>query len=214
MTVERRFSSKVAAPIGIETRDDGTRVITGYAAVFYRENDPGTEYQLFRDVVERISPEAFDRALDESDDARALFNHDMNNLLGRVSSDTLTLSADDTGLRYEIPVDEDDPDHIRVVRKIERGDLTGSSFSFIAEKATWIEEEERDIRQIDSVKLYDVGPVTFPAYESTTTALRAEGDAESAKAEYETLTRERELQRNRIGVVKQMRMIELQQAQS
>lgn len=183
MSIERRNIPTERARVHVEKREDGKRFITGYAAVYYRDGDAGTEFQLSTDLIERIMPGAFDRALSESDDARGLFNHDSNNLLGRVSAGTLTLSVDDIGLRYEIPVDENDPDHLRVVAKIERGDLNGSSFSFIAEKVTWIEEGDRDIREINSVKLYDVGPVTFPAYESTTAGMRAVGDMDEVTTE-------------------------------
>ncbi len=37
------------------------------------------------------------------------------------------------------------------------------------------------LREILSVTLYDCGPVTFPAYESTTAGIRADGDVDEAK---------------------------------
>lgn len=177
---ERRFTSREAAPVELEKRDDGSRAIVGYGAVYYRDGDDGTEYWLWDDMVERIMPGAFDRALDDGDDARGLFNHDPSNLLGRVSSGTMQLSVDDTGLRYEIPVDENDSDHMRVVAKIERGDLTGSSFAFMVDEMIWEENNDTLIRWIKSVTLRDTGPVTYPAYEGTTSGLRAE----ELRAEY------------------------------
>ena len=156
--------------------DDGPEFITGYAAVFYRKDDPGSEYWLWDDYVERIMPGAFDRALDEDHDARGLFDHDSQSLLGRVSSGTCMLSVDDVGLRFEIPVDKDDPDHSRVVPKIRRGDLSGCSFAFSNASATWEEiATDKDpifVRNITDLDLWDVGPVTWPAYSSTETGLR------------------------------------------
>ena len=164
-------------PIKIETRADKGKMITGYAAVFYRAANPGTQYELMSDMYERIDRSAFNRALSEKDDARALFNHDPNFLLGRASAGTLRLSVDDIGLRYE----NDLPD-TQVGRdlatSIERGDLTGSSFGFRVKSQTWTEEEGRDIRTINEVELFDVGPVTYPAYDATTTGLRSEELAE------------------------------------
>ena len=67
------------------------------------------------------SPNAFDRALAESDDVRGLFNHDPDNLLGRTSSGTMRLSVDKKGLLYE--TDPGDTNVGRdVVQHIKRGD--------------------------------------------------------------------------------------------
>lgn len=178
--IERRFTKAGCAKV--ETREDGKRVIVGYGAVFYREGEPGTEYQLWTDLVERIAPTAFDRAIREAHDARGLFNHDPAWLLGRTTAGTMRLSVDGTGLRYEI----DAPDTTMgrdVVTMIERGDLTGSSFAFVPTRRVWIEEAERTVSVIEDVDLYDTGPVTYPAYEATTTGLRAAGDVAEVLAE-------------------------------
>lgn len=178
--MERRFSS-YGGPATVETREDGTRTISGVGAVFYRDGDTATEYRLARNIVERVAPDAFDRALADGDDARGLFNHDSNHLLGRVSSGTMRLSKGDDGLRYEIDL-PDTQSGRDVAASIERGDLTGSSFAFVVDAVEWSEDGEDDVRTIKSVRLFDVGPVTFPAYEGTTTGVRSEGDADEAIA--------------------------------
>lgn len=155
----------------IRKREDGSHVLEGYAAVFYNSNDPGTEFQLWSDLKERIRPSAFDRALREKQDVRGLFNHDRNNLLSRTTSGTLRLSVDSVGLRYEMDLADDELGR-RVAGMVERGDLSGSSFSFLPNKVTYVRGEAFDIREVDDVDLFDVGPVTYPAYESTTTGLR------------------------------------------
>lgn len=161
----------------VETRgDDEQAVIVGYGAVFHRADDAGTEYRLWEDVFERIMPGAFD----EIGDVRSFFNHNPDTVLGRTTSGTLALSVDDDGLRYEVTP----PQTARhVVESVERGDVTGSSFMFVPTSTTW-REEERDgrtvsIREINSVELFEVGPVTFPAYEATSAGTRcAEGTPE------------------------------------
>ncbi|MCC6493229.1 MAG: HK97 family phage prohead protease [Pirellulales bacterium] len=169
MEIERRFS-----PARITTRANGRQTIAGYAAVFYRPGDAATQCRLMDDAVERIRPGAFNRAPTERHDVRGLFNHDPDNLLGRTAAATLRLSVDSTGLRYEIDVDPADPDHSRVLAKIDRGDLTGSSFAFRPLKITWEENDGGDsIRWIEDLQLFDVGPVTFPAYEASSTGLRS-----------------------------------------
>lgn len=166
----------------IESREDGSRMAVGYGAVFYRAGDSGTEYELWKGAVERIARGAFSEALNRPDDVRGLFNHDSDHLLGRLSAETLRLRADDRGLLYEIDLPDTQAGR-DVATSIERGDLTGSSFAFVPEVVEWSEEEDREIRTIKSVRLYDVGPVTFPAYESSTTALRTDGQDELAKSE-------------------------------
>lgn len=181
--VERRFVSSRQFPIRIEQRGEGEAakpVIVGYAAVFYDPADAGTEYKFsgwWDEFVERIMPGAFDRAIRE-DDVRALFNHNPDHLLGRSTAATLRLSVDKKGLRYEI----DPPDTGvggQVLVNIGRSELTGSSFAFGIGEQVWREVKQEDdsvlvIREIHQVEpLYDVGPVTYPAYESTTAGVRA-----------------------------------------
>lgn len=187
------------ASVRREKRGESGGVIRGISAVFYREGDAGTEYWLWNDMVERIHAGAFDRAIKEAHDARGLFNHDSSQLLGRVSSGTCRLSVTDAGLAYEIDEDKSDPDHQRVAAKIDRGDVTGSSFAFIAREVGWTEiKDDNDnwiyIRNIYDVDLFDVGPVAWPAYEATT-AGRSQDKRDSAadnSAERRELIAERE----------------------
>lgn len=169
--MERRSTTSPAG-ITVETRTNGRRVIVGYAAVFFRGRDPGTEYALGPGIVERIAPVAFDKALSRPDDVRALFNHDADHLLGRTKAGTVRLRTDATGLRYEIDIPDTQLGR-DVAQSIRRGDLTGSSFAFKMDASVWSRDAGRgvDIRTVMAVTLYDVGPVTYPAYDGTTTGL-------------------------------------------
>jgi HK97 family phage prohead protease len=159
----------------IETRLEGDNdkpKIVGYAARFYDAADPGTEYELWPGLVERIMPGAFDEAAKE-DDVRCLFNHDPNQVLGRTKSGTCRLSIDAVGLRYE-----DDPPDTEcgrtVVANLKRRDVTGSSFAFSVVEERWIRREDGpDVRELVKLRLWDVSPVTYPAYEGTTAGVRA-----------------------------------------
>ena len=169
--IEKRYTPH---KVTLRKSDGGGIKIIGYGAVYYRDNDPATEYRLFEDIVER--------ATTEGDDVRGLFNHDPNILLGRVGAGTMELVADDVGLRYEIS--PPDTQAARdVVAMIERGDLDGSSFSFVPGRVTWAEAGSQVVRQIEDFKIvHDTGPVTFPAYEGTTAAVRS---LDGVRAEYE-----------------------------
>ena len=167
---ELRFTHAQKAAVA---RSAGGRRIVGYASVFY-DGTPETEYQLWSDTVERIMPGAFDTAIKE-DDVRALFNHEPANVLGRTAAGTLALAQDATGLHYEIELpDTHLANDLSVL--VGRGDITGSSFAFQVRKQTIIEPKEANeptVRQIEDVALFDVGPVTYPAYEQTTAMMRA-----------------------------------------
>jgi HK97 family phage prohead protease len=145
--------------------------ITGYASVFYREGDTSTEFKLWEGAVERIDRNAFDNALSRKDDAAGLYNHNPDHLLGRVSNGTVRLKTDDRGLHYEI----DAPDTTLgkdVATLLERGDLKGSSFAFVIDGERWERDGDNEIRTITDLTLYDVGPVTNPAYAGSTSGVR------------------------------------------
>jgi len=134
----------------------------GYAAVF-DEMSPFTPFG-----PEELAPGSFTRALGNSD-PRALFNHDPNFVLGRLSTGTLRLAQDSTGLEYEI--DMPDTQLARDVRElVSRGDIDGASFQFVPGK-----HEMRDgvLRHTDIAELIDVSPVTFPAYAGATSEARS-----------------------------------------
>jgi HK97 family phage prohead protease len=189
---ERRDRS---SPVTLARRDDtatGPGTLEGLGAVYYDPADAGTEYCLWEypgeRCVERLMPGCFDRACRE-DDVRALYNHEPASLLGRSASGTCRLTLDAKGLRYSIDL----PDtHLgrEVAELVRRGDLSGSSFAFTSDDSSYrVIRTEADnsliiIREVRSVRLYDVGPVTYPAYAATTTGLRSEHVANLRK-EYE-----------------------------
>jgi HK97 family phage prohead protease len=129
--------------------------------------------------VEIIDPKALDGA--DMSDVKGLFNHNPDFLLGTTRAGTLTLTRSaDGGLNYEIAYDDTDPDHQRVMAKIRRGDIVGSSFAFrVAPNGdNWVHESTDDsdiyVRTVTAFsKVADVSPVTNPAYADTSTAHRS-----------------------------------------
>lgn len=162
--LERRFFPLELRAVDGE-EEDGTPKIEGYAAVF---NSLSVEMWGFR---ERIAPGAFTETL-ENDDIRSLWNHNSDFVLGRVKSGTLALEEDDEGLRFEVqpPDTQWGRDALTSVR---RGDVDQASFMFRTLKHDWsIDENEQLIRTLLKVKLYEVSPVTFPAYPATQVSAR------------------------------------------
>lgn len=159
-----------------ESEDSAT--VSGYAAVFNKDTVIGGGGWGFR---ERIAPGAFDEAITR-DDVRALFNHDPNILLGRNVSGTLRLSVDKRGLKYEIDMpDTQAANDVRTL--IKRGDVSGSSFAFRVEEdgEEWDEEPMKKgqlpVRTITRAELFDVSPVTYPAYPQTSVSARSKAQA-------------------------------------
>ena len=152
-TTEKRFYN-----IELEQREgtESATTIVGHAAVFNKLSENLGGFQ------ERINKGAFDDVL--GDDVRAFFNHDPNHLLARSSSGTLRLSTDEEGLRYEFDVPDTTSGRDLLV-SMKRGDITQSSFAFTVEDDVWNQENGMNIRTIKKVKrLYDVSPVSIPAY--------------------------------------------------
>lgn len=159
---EYRVYRGVTAP---ELRSlDGGQVLVGYAAVFNRFS------QNLGGYVEQVDPVAFNDALARGVNVAGLGNHDPNWLLGTIASGTLALNADGEGLGYAMNLDAADPDAVRAARKAETGKFRGSSFSFtvLPDGESWSTTDSGfPMRTLRSVELYDVGPVTFPAYKAT-----------------------------------------------
>lgn len=152
----------------VEQRDGKPPLIRGHAAVF---NSLSEDLGGFR---EQIAPGAFAAAI-EKDDVRALFNHDPNFVLGRSVSRTLRLSEDARGLAIEIDAPETPTIRDLVVAPIARGDISQMSFGFSVRPGgqDWAKDDEgRVVRTLKSVRLFDVSPVTFPAYTATDVAVR------------------------------------------
>lgn len=136
----------------------------GYAAVF---NSLSEDLGGF---VERIAHGAFAKTIQDAD-VRALWNHDPNHVLGRNKSGTLRLAEDSRGLEYE--VDAPDTQVARdLATSMERGDVSQSSFGFSKVRDDWgVTERDYPLRTLEEVRLFDVSPVTFPAYEAASSGV-------------------------------------------
>lgn len=165
MQTERRvFDTK---ELRVATVDGEPRRIVGHAAVFDA---------LSRDLGgfrERIDPGAFTETI-ANDDIVAMFNHDPNLVLGRTSAGTLRLREDSVGLMIEI----DPPDTVfarDLMVSIERGDISGMSFTFRVGRGddSIAVVGDKVTRTLHKVQAFDVSPVTLPAYPDTNVGVRS-----------------------------------------
>lgn len=165
----------ILSDLKIEQRGDESgqsgRTISGYAAKFDSWSEP--IYGWFR---EKIAQGAFEKC--DMTDAIMCFNHDINGILARTSSGTLTLAVDKVGLHFEFNAPGTTLGN-DMVELVSRGDVSKCSFKFIVETDEWryadekngLEYDERTIKSIS--KLYDVSLVTYPAYPDTEAGVRS-----------------------------------------
>jgi HK97 family phage prohead protease len=155
----------------VEIRDAGKSLeFIGHAAVFDRLSEDLGGFK------ERILRGAFRKVLDTNPDVRFL-NLDHAGLpLARTSSGTMELREDPTGLRVyaELAPIQASRD-LKVL--IQRRDLSQMSFGFSMGETgaeVWTDEDGQIVRTIVSFGgLYDVCPVTFPAYIQTDASMRS-----------------------------------------
>jgi hypothetical protein len=132
---------------------------------------------------------AFDRALAKSD-IRGFVNHNTDLLLGRQSNGTIEVSADSEGLKYAIDVPETTyGDDLLVV--VKRGDMQDMSFGIDPGKATKGKDNVTTYADVDAI--YDISPVSLPAFAGTSIALHSASSDESvgsqlARARHRVLT--------------------------
>ena len=156
-----KTETRVTSDVRVTVDENGK--IGGYLAVFNKWSLP---LGFFK---ERVNPGAFKKSIEESDQ-RCCFNHKPELILGRRSAGTFSLEEDDKGLSFscELP----DTSYANDLREsIGRGDVTGCSFTFDTIKDNW--NDKHDERELVEVRLYEGGPVTFPAYPATEVSLRA-----------------------------------------
>lgn len=171
----------------IADSDGGDATIEGHAAVFDSWSETLGGIFPFKEIVRKG---AFNESIGK-DDIRALFNHDPNYVLGRNRAGTLELVEDDIGLRVKItPPDTSWAKDI--LTSIRRGDITQMSIGFIVEDDKWSTKDGMDVREIRKVQLFDVSPVTFPAYTATDVGVRAMQEYDGYKAEQRSKAEETE----------------------
>jgi len=151
----------------LETRNDSDELILEGKFVAY-----GDIYKVWEGATESVAPGAFRNSI--SQDVRALYNHNDDIVLGRVSAGTLSLEDRADGLWGKIKINRNDSDAMNAYERIKRGDVTGCSFGFNIKSET--EERREDgsvhwtITEVDP--LWEISPTTFPAYEATHVAAR------------------------------------------
>lgn len=150
-----------------EKRSASGGLILGWAALY---DSPSCDLGGWDEVLERG---CFKEVVKRSD-CRCLGNHDANQLLGRQNAGTLELTETLAGLYYRCYLPKSQTGAV-VAESIQRGDTNGCSFAFIPGRDRWQmskkpgQLDRRVVLEIE--ELFDVGPVTYPAYPETSVSI-------------------------------------------
>lgn len=164
---ERLWTAQWGKPCPVEVRSGGNgRVIGGYALKFNRDS------QNLGGYIERIAPSFTNKSRSDGwPDVVCRYNHNDELLLGTTRSGTLKLSADETGLVYDVDVPECRSD---VLEMVARRDVAHSSFAFEVINQEWtVNDQNFPQRTLIEGRIIDVAPVSSPAYRDTTVAMRS-----------------------------------------
>jgi uncharacterized protein len=149
----------------IEVRAEGDGMtFTGYAAVF---NSPSEDLGGF---IEYVAPGAFKRSLQSRNEIKLLWNHDSGEPLASVRGGSMQLVEDERGLKVTATLPQ--TSRGRDVAELLRTKVIDSmSFGFNVIKDTW--SRDGQTRTLESVRLFEVSVVSFPAYGATTATVRS-----------------------------------------
>lgn len=175
----------LATDLEIRETDENKKMMSGYAVKWEQLSG---KLGWFRRFQEKFQKGAFAETL-QSDNQKALWNHNMDIVLGNTKKGTLRLKEDDIGLHFENDLPASmwgDCAH----EAIKRGDIEGVSFGFRMLGEEWDESDpDNMIRTVTKAKLFEISPTPFPAYPQSEVQART---MDKAYEEYRAANKEPE----------------------
>lgn len=174
---------------GSGTPELNSTTMVGHFAVFNQWTEICSWYE--GEFLERVMPGAFKKTIAEGiERVKVQFDHGCNEIVGgNVLGPIDVLTEDDTGAYYEVPLLDTSYNRDIVLPQLQgrlmsgemRGSVLGASFRFQVIRDEWNMEPtpstynptglpERTIRE---VKLFEFGPVVFPAYPAASSGMRS-----------------------------------------
>lgn len=174
------YRARASAPdVGDIEDDEFIGLMTGHFARFgeWTRISSRTEGTF----MERVMPGAFDKTFAESvRSMKVLYDHGHDPQIGnKVLGPIRSLTADDEGAYYEVPLRRTSY-NADLLPGLKGGDY-GASFRFAVMGEKWTDTPARSDhnpdrlpeRSILEAKVYEFGPVTFPAYAGATSGVRS-----------------------------------------
>jgi uncharacterized protein len=151
--------------VDFEVRAEGDGMtFTGYASVF---NSPSEDLGGF---IEYVAPGAFKRSLQSRNEVKLLWNHDSGEPLASLRGGTMQLVEDNRGLKVTASL----PNTTRgrdIAELLRTNVIDSMSFGFNVIKDSWASDGKT--RTLESVRLFEVSIVSFPAYAATVAQVRS-----------------------------------------
>jgi HK97 family phage prohead protease len=160
-----------SVPFELRTTGDGL-TLEGLAAPF---NSPTRIHERGRTFDEVIAPGAFHRTLNSADRVVMQYDHGQHPVFGSLPIGRID-DMRETPAGLHVTARLNDSWMTEPIRSaIANGAVTGMSFRFSVPDGgdTWDRTGDIPKRTVNEVKLYELGPVTSPAYEATTVAVRS-----------------------------------------
>lgn len=197
--MEIRFKS-----LDVECRDDGTYKIGGYVNVTERESEllySGKRGKWFNEVVKQG---AFTRSLKSGKEIPLLLEHDYEKRLADNKSNTLTLTEDQIGLRFDAEIRDKE-----VYEKVKSKQINNCSFGFLP-----IEQEFEDVtnlrekRYLKDIELLEISLVENPAYAGSLVEVRNLNEQEQKALEEAEKEAENKIEENEVDCKKEEEPVE------
>lgn len=148
-------------------KENNELVVSGVPVVFdtpTQINDPMGQYT---EVISRSALEGVNLS-----DTRLLYNHDLSKIPLARTPKTMELSINEQGLNMRAVL-PDTEEGRSVHTAVQRGDLTGMSFSFTCDPAGSHYDVKTQTRSISKInKIYECSIVPFPAYQTASVEAR------------------------------------------
>ncbi len=180
LIIERRT---LVEPVEFRASDDGKRIVAAGVAIRY-----GAVSKDLGGFKEEIRSGAATKTLQERD-LTMLHEHERRMLLGRRSAGTLRITNDERELAYEVDIPDTSYGRDLAV-SLERRDVTGSSFGFVAIKADtkWsVGDDGVALRSVGALMLDHLSTTCAPAYDEHTAELAMRSLASQTGREYREL---------------------------
>lgn len=155
------------AELRVEGEGDAPKKIRGFGVVYNKRS------QDLGGFVEIIRPGAFKTSLESGKELKSFFNHDPNFVLATTRSEPPLIIRDRPGgieYEYEIPDTSYGKD---LEKNIAARRVVGSSFAFRTIKDNWYEDGSTQVREVLEAELFELGPVTNPAYLPSSVSVRS-----------------------------------------
>lgn len=200
--MEKYFSSAI---ITSSAKDGSPGRLSGYVTKW---NTISSDRGGYRD---RFSKTSFANLGDKTSNVLAYRDHDYNIYLGQLFNGSLTLTADDVGLLFDLDL-PDTTDGRDTAALVARKDLVGMSFGYEPEPNSWDwdDSDEYHVRDHLRGRLVEVSVVFDPAFQGTSVDLHSisESSPEALKSLEEYLNSQKPAPTKRNLLKTRLRILE------